>query len=100
MRVKIGCQMRCSKCGDFFMEDGSDCIVVWSESYGKDDRNINRPMMLLHASWSKGCDNMDKEKYPYWQNFSHLERKVRTKWTGMPKKELRKLCRETPEVKK
>ena len=47
MRVKIGCQMRCSKCGDFFMEDGSDCIVVWSESYGKDDRNINRPMMLL-----------------------------------------------------
>ena len=99
MKVKIGCQMRCSKCGDFFKEDGSDCIVAWSENYSKKDRNINRPMVLLHAIWSKGCDN-DNNKYPSWANYSHLERKVRTKWTGMSKQGLRKLCRETPEVNK
>ena len=99
MRVKLGCKMRCSKCGGFFKEDGSDCIVAWSENYGKDDRNINRPMVLLHAQWTtQKCDN-DHVKYNSWQSYSHLERKVRTKWTGMSKKELREISRNTPETK-
>ena len=92
MDVKLGCNFRCSKCGDFFREDGKDCIVAWSENYGKQDLKINRPMVLLHASWSKeGCD--DKSKYPCFANYSHLERKIRTKWTGLSKKELIKINR-------
>ena len=98
MKAKLGCNFRCSKCGDFFREDGKDCIIAWSENYGKQDPQVNRPMVLVHASWSKkGCD--DETKYPLWQHYSHMERKVRTKWNGMQKKELIKLSRNIKEEK-
>ena len=96
MKVKQGCRMKCSKCGEWFRDDGKDCIIAWNESWCGD--GVKRPMALLHTSWSKkGCD--DETKYPLWQHFSHMERKVRTKWNGMQKKELIKLSRNIKEEK-
>ena len=91
MKRKMGCRFRCTECGEFFREDGRDCIVAWNEDWGGGEEsvfNTNLPMVLLHLG---KCD--DKEKYPLFQNYSHLERKVRTKWTGLTKKELRTLKR-------
>ena len=85
MKRKMGCRFRCTECGEFFREDGRDCIVAWNEDWGGGEEsvfNTNLPMVLLHLG---KCD--DKEKYPLFQNYSHLERKVRTKWTGLTKKE-------------
>ena len=90
MTAKQGCRMKCSKCGDWFRDDGKDCIVAWNESWCGD--KVKRPMVLLHASWThQGCD--DEIKYPLWENYSHVERKVITKWSGTSKKESIKLSR-------
>tara|TARA_R100000306_G_C4299746_1_gene104477 strand:+ start:316 stop:600 length:285 start_codon:yes stop_codon:yes gene_type:complete len=91
VKRKLGCKFRCTKCGEFFKEDGSDCIVAWNEDWGgglESLHNANLPMVLLHIG---KCD--DKNKYPCFANYHHLERKVRTKWTGLTKKELKELKR-------